>query len=111
LVDIRQLIHDHEIDVLIDVRTYPRSRWNPSFNRSSLEGIFGKGYEWAGNCLGGYDGKKQPDYDKCLKKLAARSRTERICIMCIEPNFVNCHRDSWIAKDLEDRYGITVNHL
>jgi len=106
-----QLLNDHNISLLLDVRTIPRSKYNPAFNHDNLKIKLGSRYQWAGKCLGGKTGKRQNCYDQALRELAARSRLGRICIMCMEANPNKCHRSLWIAKDLQEQYGITVQHL
>lgn len=106
-----QLLNDHSISLLLDVRSIPRSRHNPAFNLNNLKKKLGNRYQWAGKCLGGLDGKRQPGYWEALKELAARSRLGCICIMCMEANPDDCHRKTWIAADLLQLYGIKTEHL
>lgn len=106
-----QLLNAHSISLLVDVRTIPRSRYNPAFNVNNLKKKLGSRYQWAGDCLGGLEGKRQPGYWEALRELAARSRLGCICIMCMEANFNKCHRSLWIAADLEQLYGIKTIHL
>ena len=35
--DFLELLHHYSIHTLVDIRTIPRSRWNPQFNRTTLE--------------------------------------------------------------------------
>lgn len=106
-----QLLNNHSISLLVDVRSIPRSRYNPAFNLNNLKIKLGSRYQWAGDCLGGLDGKRQRGYWEALRELAARSRLGCICIMCMEANPNKCHRSLWIAEDLKRQFGITVTHL
>ncbi|MCK4481709.1 DUF488 domain-containing protein [Candidatus Bathyarchaeota archaeon] len=106
-----QILNDHSIRLLLDVRSIPRSRHNPAFNLNNLKTKLGSRYQWAGNCLGGLKGKRQPGYWEALKELAARSRLGNICLLCAETNPDRCHRKRWIAEDLKRQHGITVQHL
>ena len=50
------LLKKHAIQVLIDVRSRPQSRWVPWFNQRALETAIPKlgiEYQWAGDHLGG----------------------------------------------------------
>lgn len=111
LPSLMQLLENHKIELLVDVRSKPFSRYNPAFNRSNLERKLGRRYYWAGWCLGGLKGKRQQDYYGCLERLARQSQLMKICVMCMEENPAKCHRDMWIAKDLKARFNIDVHHL
>ena len=106
-----RLLSNHNINLLVDVRTKPRSRHNPAFNLNNLKSKLGSRYQWVGDCLGGLEGKRQPGYWEALRELAARSRLGCICIMCVEASPNKCHRSLWIAEDLKRQHGITVQHL
>lgn len=106
-----QILNDHSISLLLDVRSIPTSRYNPAFNLNNLKKKIGNRYQWAGKCLGGLEGKRQPGYWQALRELAARSQLGRIAIMCMESNPDDCHRKTWIAADLLQLYGIKTEHL
>ena len=63
-----QLLTPHEIDLLVDVRSYPRSRFAPWSNRDRFEANLsriGVDYLWRGDSLGGMQrGPKTPKYPK-----------------------------------------------
>lgn len=105
-----QILDDHNVTLLVDVRTIPRSRYNPAFNIAHLKKKLGSRYQWV-RALGGLEGKRQPGYWEALRELTARSRLGCICIMCMEANADHCHRKTWIAADLEKLYGIKTEHL
>lgn len=105
-----QLLGEHRITLVVDVRSIPRSKYNPAFNIGNLETQLGSRYQWV-QALGGKTGKRQPGYWQALKELAARSQLGRICLMCLESNPDRCHRKRWIAADLERLYGIKTKHL
>jgi len=51
------LLKAHPIEILIDIRAFPRSRRHPHFDRAMLSAILAKqgvDYQWLGDVLGGY---------------------------------------------------------
>jgi uncharacterized protein (DUF488 family) len=126
------LLNEHQIARLVDVRTVPRSRHNPQFNRDLLP----QSLEQAGiaythmAALGGLrhtrkdspntawnnasfrgfaDYMMTPDFDRALDELIALADRERLAIMCAEAVPWRCHR-SLIADALTAR-GIPVTHI
>jgi uncharacterized protein (DUF488 family) len=112
------LLKDAEVELVIDVRTVPRSRTNPQFNRDGLPGSLaahGVAYEHF-PALGGLRGK-QPgvspevnafwdnasfhnyaDYAmseafcSSFEKLREMGRASRLTVMCAEAVWWRCHR-------------------
>lgn len=100
---------------LIDVRTVPRSRHNPQFDRDSLPAALraeGIGYEhiaglggfrrthagspntgWRNLSFRGYaDYMQTREFADYLAELIAKARQERIALMCAEAVPWRCHR-------------------
>ena len=116
------LLLSHGVVRLLDVRTVPRSRHNPQYNRDSLplalEG-FGIGYEhvaglggfrpthadspnqgWRNLSFRGYaDYMQTPDFEQNLQRLIDIARQGRVALMCAEAVPWRCHR-SLIADAL-----------
>jgi uncharacterized protein (DUF488 family) len=116
------MLKAHSITRIVDVRTVPRSRHNPQFDRDALlsaladEGI---GYEhapglggfrrthegslnagWRNLSFRGYaDYMQTPAFAEQLADLIVRARRERIAVMCAEAVPWRCHR-SLIADAL-----------
>ena len=136
---IAQLLQQHAIQVVVDVRSRPRSRWVPQFNRKNLETALpklGLEYQWAGNQLGGFPDdptlykpnpqrkkKTDPvtvaDYDKiarqnwfhgAIDELLRVASRKRTAIMCAEENPEKCHRSQLIGRALLKR-GVDVEHI
>jgi uncharacterized protein (DUF488 family) len=134
-----ELMQKHAIEVLIDVRSRPHSRWVPWFNQKNLETAIPKigiGYKWVGDSLGGLPsdpalyksnpsnkGKKAPkaiaDYGKiaqqdwyrdAINKLIEVAGEHRTAIMCAEENPSTCHR-SLLLGDTLTKLGIKVFHI
>ena len=104
-------LDEHGIQLLVDVRTHPNSRYRREFNRRHLEKVLGKRYVWKGDCLGGLSEVKQPGYNDCIAWLAEKGKTENVSVMCMEADPKDCHRDSWIARDLKTCFGVDVVHI
>ncbi len=126
------MLKAHGVKLLADVRTVPRSRHNPQFNRESLPGSLeaaGIGYVhlpglgglrhprrdspntgWRNRSFRGYaDYMLTPEFEKELAELTRMGETTRVAIMCAESVPWRCHR-SLIADALTAR-GIPVQHI
>ncbi len=126
------ILKAHGIERLIDIRTVPRSRRNPQFNRDQLPeslGRVGIAYEhlpalgglrrtrpdspntgWRNASFRGYaDYMMSPEFAAGLDQLVEASRTQPSAIMCAEAVPWRCHR-SLVADALLVR-GIPVEHL
>ena len=119
----------HEIKVLCDVRSKPRSFRFPQFNRKALEAQLTSAkitYHFFGETLGGRppdpgfyfaDGlvnysarRKAPDFLESLERVIALSREENTAMMCAEEDPLHCHRFLLICPALIQR-GSTIVHL
>jgi uncharacterized protein (DUF488 family) len=124
-----ELLHRHGVEVLVDVRTAPYSRYCPQFNGAELRQAAeasGLRYHFAGQALGGKpvdetlrgeDGT--PDYDKIaateryqegLRELIDLAASGRVVIMCSEGDPARCHREKLIARSLRG-HGVEVKHI
>ncbi len=121
------LLEQHQIDVLVDVRSRPRSRW-PHFNQKalcrSIENA-GRAYIWLPG-LGGIperaelrlpDGeadfeaiRASDDYRSDLEEVISLAADGRVALMCSEGDPNACHRFSALAPDLVGR-GVDVRHV
>ncbi len=132
LDDFIDLLKTHGVKMIVDVRTVPRSRHNPQFNRETLPGNLKSariGYRhlsglgglrharrdspnmgWRNSSFRGFaDYMQTEEFDESLEKLIDLARRQRICLMCAEAVPWRCHR-SLIADALLVR-GITVGHI
>ncbi len=126
------LLEAHGVDLLADVRTAPRSRHNPQFNRDalpqslaeaemryvSLPGLGGlrrpradsPNVAWRNASFRGYaDYMMTAEFRENLERLIELSQTTQAAIMCAEAVPWRCHR-SLIADALVVR-GIPVFHI
>jgi uncharacterized protein (DUF488 family) len=127
-----ELLKSHGVEGVVDVRTVPRSRHNPQYNKESLpailamEGIkyvhmpglgglrqarrdsINKG--WRNKSFRGYaDYMQTPEFEVNLEELLELARRRRVAIMCAEAVPWRCHR-SMIADALTVR-GVQVEHI
>jgi 3-methyladenine DNA glycosylase/8-oxoguanine DNA glycosylase len=126
------LLRAAHVSVLADIRTIPRSRHNPQFNRDSLRGalrarslryvhLAGLGglrrarkdstnEAWRNASFRGFaDYMQTEDFETALEELHALSATGRVALMCAEAVPWRCHR-SLVADALTAR-GAHVEHL
>ena len=124
------LLSQHSVALLCDVRSAPYSRYNPQFNRETLaDSLRGGGiaYRFMGDTLGGKpaDGALRtedgalPDYAKIaaspsfmrgLDQLIALGARGPTAFMCSEADYRACHRHRLIAPALIER-GVIVWHI
>ena len=116
------LLRAHQIRLLVDVRTVPRSRYNPQFNTDTLaQSLLDAGLRhrhlpelgglrkpkkdsvndgWRNASFRGYADYMQTDeFVKALEELMLESRLQPTAIMCAEAVPWRCHR-SLIADAL-----------
>lgn len=133
------LLRQHAIELLVDVRSAPYSRFAPHFNRDNLRLLLreaGIQYAFAGEKLGGRPNdptcylhgvipepganyRKEVDYvaveqrswyQEGIERLLELATRQRVVVMCSEENPDDCHRHHLIARTLLNR-GISVLHI
>jgi uncharacterized protein (DUF488 family) len=124
-----QLLSAEQIEFLLDVRSFPYSRYAPQFNRDELEANIarrGVRYVFLGEELGGrptrqehYDeeghalygpmSEEQPFRD-AIERLIAGGRRHRLALLCSEADPRHCHRRLLVGKVLTDR-GVQLRHI
>jgi uncharacterized protein (DUF488 family) len=111
------LFREHEIEVGVDVRSFPTSRF-PHFIKESLRGILeseGIHYHYLGKELGGLRKGGYPAYmetdsfRKGLERLEEIGRERRSAFFCAEKFPWRCHR-RWLARKFIER-GWKVIHI
>lgn len=129
------MLRDAHVDVLIDVRAFPRSRTNPAFNIEALPDFLGRhqiGYEhmpalggrrprqlevdatcnalWRVSSFHNYaDYALGDSFQKALTDLVLKSETAKSALMCSEAVWWRCHRR--IIVDYLLFHGHPVQHL
>jgi uncharacterized protein (DUF488 family) len=127
--NLRKLLVDHGIEVLVDVRSAPYSRYAPQFDREILHGALidaGLKYLFLGKELGGrpanaayYDADGHVLYSRITADALFTSGIERlergmagfcVALMCGEEDPAHCHRRLLVARVLIER-GHEVLHI
>lgn len=114
------LLRRFGIQLVVDIRSFPRSRYSPQFNADRLgrrleEGL-GIGYQQAGNAFGGhlYEGTgeerrrlsyeetmERPEFSRYLRALRECVREgTRVALMCSESDPADCHRFAMVGYAL-----------
>lgn len=123
------LLTQHSIEVLVDVRSQPFSRYNPQFNDSNLKRAVeaaGIRYLFLGDQLGGrpedveffdeaghalyHSMAESPAFLAGIERLERGASEHRMAIMCSEENPAVCHRHLLVTRVIRDR-GIDVLHI
>jgi uncharacterized protein (DUF488 family) len=127
-----QLLQAQGVTLVADVRSVPRSRHNPQFNRETLPEqlkVAGIGYVhlpglgglrrarpdspnrgWHNEAFRGFaDYMQTPEFVENLEALTRLAQKERLALMCAEAVPWRCHR-SLIADALSVR-GVPVEHI
>ena len=117
------------IDVLVDVRSSPYSKYVPHFNGDALKQAVtavGIKYLYLGRELGGrpreqqfYDANghvrydriaESPEFQEGIERLLRGIREHRVAVMCNEEDPHDCHRRLLVGRVLTER-GVTVLHI
>jgi len=119
------LLKQHNISTLVDVRSQPFSSYSPQFNQGNLASHLKLNhikYRFLGDKLGGQPKHKRSSpsnrlklklnqlYQQGIAELTQIAEQERTVIMCSEGDFRECHRYYLIAKTLVLQ-GIEVRHI
>jgi uncharacterized protein (DUF488 family) len=127
------LLRQHMVQTLVDVRSAPYSRYAPHFGRETLAALLVDAhitYLWYGDSLGGRpddpvcyrDGvvkpgnvdyaamARQPWYHEGLQRLLTTAASGTTAIMCSEEDPRRCHRHRLIELSLRE-YDVGVEHI
>ena len=122
------LLRQHGVTTLADVRSAPFSRFNPQFNRKSLDAALQAhsiAYLFMGHALGGrpedrscyengrvrYDRlARTPLYREGIDQVVETAGVERLALMCAEREPLDCHRTLLVGRSLAER-GAAVAHI
>jgi uncharacterized protein (DUF488 family) len=110
--EFQQKLKEHKIEILVDIRTYPRSRYQSQYNQKALAdslssvGVF---YMYRGKNLGGKE--ENVDYEETIDELVdIIIGGENVCVMCSEGDYRKCHRSAMLEPSFRER-GLDVVHI
>ena len=123
-----ELLGEARVDALADIRSTPRSRFLPHFNRHQLAAALAArniAYIFLGETLGGRP--QNPELYSCgvadYEKMAASAEFRRglaalideagqhcVAVMCAEADPLECHRCLLVGRALTDA-GLEVRHI
>lgn len=122
------LLAQHGVEAVADVRSTPASRFTPQFNREALRSAVeaaGLRYVFLGAALGArssdpncyVDGKvqygrlaKTPAFETGIDRLIDGAARGRVVVMCSEQEPLECHRAVLISQVLTGR-GVQIAHI
>lgn len=123
------LLASERINSVVDVRSYPFSRFAPQFNREEIKVALAESgliYLFMGEELGGrpsrpdhYDAEghalyglmaEEPVFQRAIDRLLCGATTHRIALMCSEGQPQGCHRRLLVSRVLAE-HGATINHI
>ena len=123
------LLADNGVNMVVDARSSPHSRWVPHFNPDSLEPALereGIDYAYMGKELGGrpndrsaYDAEGRVSYERAamaddfadaIASLIRQADERRIVLLCMERDPLECHRALLVARALAEQ-GVDVRHI
>jgi uncharacterized protein (DUF488 family) len=123
------LIASEGIEYLVDVRSYPYSRFAPQFNRDDLQQAIGRAgirYLYLGEELGGrptrdehYDAhghalygpmSEDPSFRAAIRRVLDGAGKHRLALVCSEGEPRNCHRRLLVGRVLTD-HGVELRHI
>lgn len=124
-----ELLKQHEIGVVVDVRSHPFSKYATHFNYDAIQPAL-KGaaikYLYLGKELGGMpknrdfydrDGNlvyarvaESPEFQTALERLVRGAKTHTIALMCGEENPAGCHRRHLLGPALK-RQNLELLHI
>jgi uncharacterized protein (DUF488 family) len=130
--ELLEILRSFEITLLVDVRTVPKSRHNPQFNRETLPASLeaaGIAYRhepalgglrkprpdsrntaWQNASFRGYaDHMESAEFETALRALLETVESERVVVMCAESVPWRCHRS--LISDAVVARGVEVRHL
>ncbi|MEB3279261.1 MAG: DUF488 domain-containing protein [Lyngbya sp.] len=124
-----ELLQQHQITAVADVRSHPYSRRFPQFNQSELQTALKQvniRYVFLGRELGAraedlscYDSMGKAVYERIaatgsftegIQRILNGVKTHRIALMCAEKDPMTCHRSILVCRNLRQS-GLTINHI
>ncbi len=123
------LLRQHGVQVVVDTRSVPVSRFAPQFDRESLRELVagvGARYLWLGDVVGGrprdegcYDAEgrvlygrvaAQAEFREAVERIERGAKEFRVALLCSEEDPAHCHRRLLISRVLIGD-GVEVRHI
>jgi uncharacterized protein (DUF488 family) len=127
-----QLLQQNSIESLADVRTIPRSRFNPQFNREAIHAFLKEkaihyshhpdlgglrkpqsdspNIGWKNKGFRGYADYMQTEkFERAVAELIDLAKKQRVAMMCAEAVYWRCHR--MLLSDALLVRGVSVFHI
>lgn len=122
-----ELLRTHAVELVCDVRSIPYSRFNPQFNRETLQAEIkkhGMGYVFLGRELGGKPRDpgfpaddsarfvvigKSAGFRAGLDRLLSEAKRRRTAILCAEKDPAQCHRTHLICPHIPQE--VLIHHI
>src|ERR1017187_1403336 len=123
-----ELLKQHSIQAVADVRSSPYSQYNPQFNREPLQRALqehGISYVFLGDELGARRAEREchvndradytliartPAFNSGIDRVIRGAAKMRIALMCSEKEPLDCHRSPLVSPHLRRR-GLQVFHI
>lgn len=123
-----ELLKQHRIQAVADVRSSPYSQYNPQFNREPLQRALqadGISYVFLGDELGARRSEREcyvndradyaliartPAFNSGINRVIQGAAKMRIALMCSEKDPLDCHRCILVSPHLRKR-GLQVSHI
>ena len=123
-----ELLRQHKIEAVTDVRSSPYSQYTPQFNREVLQAALkqaGINYVFLGDELGARRAEREcyengqaiyeriaqtPSFKSGLERLWAGAKKYRIALMCAEKDPLTCHRTILVCRNLKNS-GAEIQHI
>ncbi|MEA3351569.1 MAG: DUF488 family protein [Chloroflexota bacterium] len=122
------LLKQHCITAVADVRSVPYSRFNPQFNKEELDALLkseGIAYVFLGKELGARPNDRscynngqvdfscmaeRVEFKGGLDRVIKGSEEYRVALMCAEKEPLDCHRTILVCRNLKTR-GVSIKHI
>jgi uncharacterized protein (DUF488 family) len=124
-----EMLADHDIKEVVDIRSKPLARFQPHFNRDRFRVALTEidlEYRYLGDKLGGmpkadvyYDAEghtlyaplsSEPWFVAAIDEVARLGAKHGVALICLEEEPERCHRHLLVGKALSDR-GVDVQHI
>jgi uncharacterized protein (DUF488 family) len=124
-----ELLKSNHVDVVVDIRSNPYSKFAPQFNKEDFKKAIlsiGIKYLFLGGELGGkpkdpvfYDAEgfvlysriaESPPFLEGIERLMNGIKNYRVALMCSEENPAHCHRRLLVGKVLQEK-GVQIQHI